>query len=98
MHEPRTIELEGGRDLVVTWDDGRTDRMSAAVLRGACQCAACRSAATPLSPKDLESTKILKVAFVGAYAINLTFSPDGHATGIYPYALLRALGDDSHVR
>lgn len=81
----------------MTWDDGRIDRMSAGLLRGVCPCASCRNAAVPISPEVLETTKILKVAFVGAYAINLTFSPDGHATGIYPYALLRELGDDGHI-
>ena len=33
------------------------------------------------------------VSFVGAYAINLTFAPDGHSTGIYPFTLLRELGE-----
>ncbi|MEE8457949.1 MAG: gamma-butyrobetaine hydroxylase-like domain-containing protein [Acidimicrobiia bacterium] len=42
--------------------------------------------------------KILNVAFVGAYAINLTFSPDGHTTGIYPYDLLRDLGKTSRLK
>jgi DUF971 family protein len=30
---------------------------------------------------------------VGAYAVNLVFAPDGHSTGIYPYTVLRSIGD-----
>lgn len=97
MHEPRTIELEGGVELIVTWDDGRIDRMSAAMLRGVCPCASCRNAAEPLPPAFLETTRIMKVDFIGAYAINLTFSPDAHATGIYPYDLLREVGETGRV-
>lgn len=98
MHEPTIIELEGGVELVVTWDDGRVDRMSAATLRSVCPCATCRNTAVPPTPAYLETVKILNVAFVGAYAINLTFSPDGHATGIYPYDLLRDLGKTRHLK
>ncbi len=95
MREPRTIELEGGTSLVVTWDDGRHDRLSAAMLRDACPCASCGHAPSPLPSANPEMTKILEVGIVGAYAISLTFSPDGHATGIYPYTLLRELGEGS---
>jgi DUF971 family protein len=97
VHVPQTIELEGGVDLIVTWDDGRVDRLSATGLRAVCPCASCRNDVVPLVPNRLTTTEILDVSIVGAYAINLTFSPDGHATGIYPYTLLRELGDDGHV-
>ncbi len=39
-------------------------------------------------------THIQDVQLVGSYAINLTFSPDGHATGIFSYPLLREIGED----
>ncbi|GMR01689.1 MAG: DUF971 domain-containing protein [Acidimicrobiia bacterium] len=95
MREPRTIELEGGTSLVVTWDDGRQDRLSAAMLRDACPCASCGNAPSSRPSANPETTKILEVGIVGAYAISLTFSPDGHATGIYPYTLLWQLGEGS---
>lgn len=50
-------------------------------------------ATTPLAHEMLETVQILKVDLVGAYALNFTFSPDSHATGIYPYDLLRDMGD-----
>jgi DUF971 family protein len=31
---------------------------------------------------------------VGGYALALTFDPDGHDTGIYPFGLLRSLADE----
>lgn len=97
VHVPQTIELEGGVDLIVTWDDERVDRLSAAGLRAVCPCASCRNDVVPIVPDRLTTTAILEISIVGAYAINLIFSPDRHATGIYPYTLLRELGDDSHA-
>ena len=32
---------------------------------------------------------------VGAYAINLVFGPDGHATGIFDWETLRVLGREA---
>jgi len=79
--------------LVLTWDDGTTDRLSAATLRDACPCASCINAATPVPPRNPDSVRIDDVKIVGSYAVNLTFSPDSHAAGIYTYALLRELGE-----
>ncbi len=93
MEEPRSIELERGRTLIVTWDDGRGDRLSAARLRDACPCASCGNRPSPHVPAGPDTT-IEQVGLVGAYAINLTFRPDGHSTGIYPFTLLRELGED----
>ncbi|TDI53823.1 MAG: DUF971 domain-containing protein [Acidobacteria bacterium] len=95
MHEPHRIELEGGTTLVITWDDGRVDRLSSASLRSACPCATCRNAAPPTALSIVPDSTINDMSMVGAYAINLVFSPDGHATGIFPFPLLRMLGEDS---
>jgi len=92
MEEPRSIELESGTTLVVTWHDGRVDRLSAVALRDACPCASCGSRPSPRPVADPEVTRIQNVGLVGAYAINVVFAPDGHSTGIYPYTLLRELG------
>ncbi|VAW05372.1 hypothetical protein MNBD_ACTINO01-554 [hydrothermal vent metagenome] len=93
MEEPRSIELEDGTALVVTWHDGRVDRLSAVALREACPCASCGNLPTPRPAADPEVTRISNVGLVGAYAINLVFAPDGHSTGIYPFTLLRELGE-----
>ena len=85
--DPRKIEIE--------WDDGRKTMLSAAELRSLCPCAGCIDELTgirrhePASvPADLTQ---VDVRLVGNYAIAIRFS-DGHATGIYPFAMLREHG------
>ncbi|MGI9529082.1 MAG: gamma-butyrobetaine hydroxylase-like domain-containing protein [Acidimicrobiia bacterium] len=95
MIEPEKLELRSATELVVTWPDGRVDTLSAATLRDACACAACRNAPTPLAPADPATCEIMSIGLVGAYAVNIVFAPDGHGTGIYPYGLLRSIGDDA---
>lgn len=94
MHEPKSIELRDNTVLIVTWDDGRIDHMTAVDLRSKCPCASCGTSSVPLVPALMVNTHIQDVQLVGAYAINLTFSPDGHATGIFSYPLLREIGED----
>lgn len=84
---PQRIEVQNGAEMTITWEDDRVDRFSAAILRSACPCAGCREVATAVP-----NTTIDEVRMVGNYAIGVTFGPDGHATGIYPFDLLRSLG------
>jgi DUF971 family protein len=90
MAEPVRIEVEGGF-VAVTWDDGRLDRVPAAMLRAACPCAGCREPGA--SDRIPEEARVVDARLVGGYAVSFTFGPDGHATGIYPYGLLRSLGE-----
>jgi DUF971 family protein len=93
MFEPSRIELLAGEALEITWDDGRVDTLAATTLRDACACAGCRSVPIPPGPADPTTCRILSIGLVGAYAINMVFAPDGHGTGIYPFTVLRSLGD-----
>jgi DUF971 family protein len=93
MREPQRLELKAGQALVVTWDDGRVDTLSAVRLRDACACAGCRNA--PPQPADAATCRISTIGLVGAYAVNMVFAPDGHSTGIYPFPVLRDLGEAS---
>jgi DUF971 family protein len=96
---PERIEVEGGTDVVLTWPDGARSRLSAVELRAACQCASCRE------PAGIEATAavvdgpvpvtIAEAKLVGGYAINFVFAPEGHGTGIYPFTVLRNLGEAS---
>jgi DUF971 family protein len=90
MAEPVKIEIEGG-SVRVTWDDGRRDDLAADVLRTACPCAGCREPAGRRPQPG--RVAVVDARLVGGYAVNLTFGPDGHATGIFPYGLLRSLGE-----
>lgn len=87
----------GARLLEVAWSDGRQTRHPHRVLRGFCPCAHCQGhqgpvawiAATDALPdKALELTNLEEV---GSYGLRLDWG-DGHATGIYSFAFLRALG------
>ena len=95
---PEKIEVEGGATVTLTWDDGTVSSFGAADLRAACQCASCREPAgeeaTRMVLNGLEPVTIQAAALVGGYAINFIFGPDGHGTGIYPFAELRHLASD----
>ena len=80
--------------LRLGWADGHATAFEAVPLRWLCPCAYCRGEAgmpgwldtnTTLTP---EQTRLVDVALVGAYAIQITWG-DGHATGYYSYQLLR---------
>lgn len=96
MIEPEKLEVRAGTELIVTWPDGRVDMISASTLRDACACAACRNAPTTHQKADPATCRITSIGLVGAYAVNMVFSPDSHGTGIYPYGALRDLGDEAH--
>ena len=79
---------------MLTWPDGLVTTVAAPALRAACECATC------LAPEgdaswigDAASVRILAASLVGAYALNFTFGPDHHSTGIFPFDRLRALSE-----
>lgn len=85
-----------GGELAVKWDDGGESFILLEQLRRACPCAGCKGETdilgqryqnppAPLSAKSFELTRILTV---GGYGIQPVWA-DGHATGIYSFALLR---------
>jgi len=98
MDVPERIEVEGGSRVLLTWADGATSELGAAVLRGACRCATCREpegmARTAAVLAGDEPVTIREAKLVGGYAISFVFGPDGHGTGIYPFDTLRGLGGD----
>jgi len=90
------LRQDGPDGLLVEWADGTRSRLSVRELRLACACASCVDEWTgearldPASvPPDVRPTRIRAV---GRYGIQVEWS-DGHTTGIYPYARLRALCD-----
>jgi DUF971 family protein len=98
-NEPTAISAERAtRTLTIEWADGATSRISFEALRWACPCAVCKgeggqpgalqftSALTP------QQTEMNDLRGVGLYAVAPLWA-DGHDTGIYPFRLLRELGD-----
>ncbi len=92
---PLAVERADGGALGLLWPDGLRQRVEARAMRLACGCALCveevtgRALLDPASvPADIAPTR---VESVGAYGLSVAFS-DGHWTGIYDWARLRALG------
>ena len=96
LPQPVRIEVVDGVTVVIEWDDGAISELAAPGLRAACQCAGCRE---PAGAAEIEAllgspvpVTISDAKLVGGYAVSFTFGPDGHGTGIYPFAALYELG------
>jgi len=81
--------------LTIDWADGHRTAYDARSLRWLCPCAYCRGEAgmpgwldsgPTLTP---EQVRLVDVQLVGSYAICPTWG-DGHRTGYYSFAMLRA--------
>lgn len=98
MDVPARIESDSS-SLAVSWDDGRRDVILAGSLRAACPCAVCQEPdgveRTARVVGGLLAVTIADVALVGDYAVSIGFGPDAHTAGIFPYTLLRSLGDEA---
>jgi ATP-binding protein involved in chromosome partitioning len=97
MEIPTRIEVEAGA-LTLSWEDGSDRLVSARDLRAACPCASCRE---PDGAQRIDrvlsgllAVTMSDVRVVGDYALSITFSPDGHSSGIFPYSLLRNVGTE----
>lgn len=90
--------------LQIDWSDGEVRRYSFQELRDACPCATCREKrrgaeekpADPLqlnilSAAEARPLRVTGMKPVGNYAYAIVFS-DGHDSGIFPFELLRELG------
>jgi len=86
-----------GNELALSWSDGLEQFLASEKLRRACPCAVCNGepdvmgrGAAPARSYKPGSFELKGYDFIGGYGLGLKWA-DGHATGIYPYALLRAL-------
>lgn len=87
-------------ELAIVWDDGSESYIPLERLRRSCPCAACggerdvlgRQYKGPTPTYRPESFALTRFEAVGGYAINFAWA-DGHNSGIYPYHLLKKLGD-----
>ena len=86
-----------GQELAISWDDGTEQYLPLELLRRACPCAVCCGepdvmgrGESPAKHHGPGGCELKGYDFVGGYALNLRWG-DGHATGIYPYQLLRGL-------
>ena len=92
-YEPMNIEVERDRAVTLTYVDGYVVSFELVMLRKGCPCATCRGLRDqgedvwprPDSPTPL---RIEDARLHGAWGLALTWN-DGHATGIFPFELLR---------
>ena len=86
-----------GGELALAFDDGVEAFIPLILLRRSCPCAACQGEPDALGrvvipPSQIgdRGCEIQAIERVGGYALQIRWA-DGHATGIYSYALLRQL-------
>lgn len=99
---PRSITIDRPRGLlIIDWMDGAHCEYPLAGIRNICPCVSCRGGheymGLPIDPAELTktpppgvSTEVVSAAFVGDYALQITWA-DGHNSGIYAWTLLRPL-------
>lgn len=92
---PAAVEpTEDAARLRIRWQDGHVSEYEPRYLRLNCRCAGCIDEWTgrPLLDPDRVPPDVhpLAIRYVGRYALQFDWS-DGHATGIYPFELLREL-------
>ena len=90
---PEQVELDRANGLTLSWVDGVTLAYGLEELRVNCPCAECRGLreqGLPIWPKPTSPKPLAAVGaeLVGGWGITITWN-DGHATGIYPWSLLR---------
>ncbi len=95
---PTDLQLAGD-ELALRWSDGGESYLKLEALRRACPCATCCGEPDALGHVDppavsydpTRSFTLKSYGIVGGYAFQPVWG-DGHSTGLYPFALLRQLG------
>ena len=96
-YEPADIDVARDEAVTITYQDGQTASFDLMTLRLGCPCAQCRSLRDrgervwpgPGSPTPL---RITNAELHGAWGLTIEWN-DGHATGIFPFELLRRWRD-----
>ena len=90
---PVAIRRVDDREVHITWADGHQTVYANRYLRESCPCAACVDELTgrrTLDPRSVRpDVRAEEISLVGRYAVKVRWS-DGHSTGIYTFARLRA--------
>ena len=86
------VDHAASGELELVWQDGSTARLSHALLRSCCRCAACEQQRrqTGQAPMPTPDIRLAAIHLIGDKGLNLRFS-DGHDRGIYPWAWLRQI-------
>lgn len=89
---PREVRRQGTDSVVVTWSDGHLSLFPNRYLRDNCPCAYCERMQPrySLPVRSDDGIHPAQITAIGRYALGIQWS-DGHDSGIYSYATLRAL-------
>ena len=90
-HEPSQIEVVRDQSVTVTFGDGYVARFELMALRQGCPCATCRAQrdhGQPVGSGQPVPLRVEDARLHGAWGLAITWN-DGHATGIFPFELLR---------
>ena len=95
---PQELTVAASGAVQVKWRDGAEQVIPAHTLRSECPCASCVdefSGEKLLQPEQISTDIVVaSTANIGRYAVRFDFS-DGHNTGIYEFARLRAIADNA---
>ena len=90
-----------GDELALAWSDGMENYIKLRKLREVCPCAVCQGepdamgyVEKPTVTHTERSFKALRMQQIGGYALQVYWA-DGHSSGIYPFDLLRRLGQSA---
>ncbi len=85
------------KHVILKWPDGSETQVENRKLRLNCGCANCvdeMSNERKISEADIQKRVCaMEVKTIGNYAVSIKWS-DGHDTGLYPFAMMKALGDE----
>jgi DUF971 family protein len=92
-----------GEEIAIKWDDGTESFIGLKTLRQHCPCAGCKGETDvmgnlhkgpeiQLTPR---SYTLKRIDNIGGYGLQPVWG-DGHNSGIFPFAMLRKLGDQQN--
>ena len=96
----RPLDLQTiGTELAIKWSDGGESFIPLERLRRACPCAGCKGETdimgnlykNPEQPLTAKAFVLTRIISVGGCAIQPVWA-DGHATGLFSFEYLRAVG------
>ena len=86
----RNLTQKDKHRFTLEWIDGKITDLRLSDVQRHCTCARCRDAGAKLVvDEDVEATRIVSV---GGYALQIFFTR-GCSKGIYPFELLRLIGE-----
>jgi len=98
MPWPKELRVPPERDrLLVSYDDGSAHDLPAEYLRVLTPSAERKGHGSEVVVGGKRDVRLTAIHPVGRYAVRLVFD-DGHSTGLFTFAYLRALGEEKGQR